>query len=33
MTGNRYEAVEKGYGKDEVMYYSCIEKRMMGKQL
>ena len=27
MMGNSNEAVEKGYGKDEVMQYSCIEEQ------
>ena len=30
MKGNSYVAVEKGYGEDEVMYYSCIEEQMKG---
>ena len=30
MMGNSYEAVEKGYGEDEVMQYSCIEEEMKG---
>ena len=30
MKGNSYEAVEKGYGDDEVMQYSCIEEQMKG---
>ena len=30
MKENSYEAVEKGYGEDEVMKYSCIEEQMMG---
>ena len=30
MMGNRYEAVEKGNGEDEVMQYSCIEEHMKG---
>ena len=31
MKENSYEAVEKGYGDDEVMLYSCIEEQMEGK--
>ena len=27
MMGNSNEAVEKGYGEDEVMQYSCIEEQ------
>ena len=30
MKGNSYEAVENGYGEDEVMWYSCIEEQMKG---
>ena len=30
MKGNSYEAVEKGYGEDEVMEYPCIEEQMRG---
>ena len=31
MKENSYEAVEKGYGDDEVMLYSSIEEQMEGK--
>ena len=30
MMGNSYEVVEKGYGEDEVMQYSCIEEHKKG---
>ena len=30
MKGNSYEEIEKGYGEDEVMQYSCIEIQMQG---
>ena len=30
MMGNIYEAVEMGYGEDEIIWYSCIEEQMMG---
>ena len=30
--GNSYEVVERGYGEDEVMKYSCIEEQMKGNR-
>ena len=30
MKGNSYEAVEKGYGEDEVMQYSFMKEQMKG---
>ena len=30
MIGNSYEAVDKGYGEDEVIQYSYIEEQMEG---
>ena len=30
MKVNSYEAVEKGYGEDKIMYCSCIEEQMEG---
>ena len=29
---NIYEAVEIGYGEDEIMWYSCIEEQMKGNR-
>ena len=30
MKGHSYEAVQKGYGEDEDMLYSCIEEQRKG---